>query len=87
MNDAKITLRFQDNQQNCRMIVTQHKYTFILFRYNKILNSAYKNTPDNAENLVMLFSEMFILEIPGGPDPPPPTDPLPLDPRLKYTRP
>ena len=32
-----------------------------------------KNTPDNAENLEMLFSEMYILRIKGGgghPDPP-----------------
>ena len=33
-DDANITLRFQDNKQNCRRIVTGHKYTFILIRYN-----------------------------------------------------
>ena len=32
--DANITLRFRDNRQNCRRIVTWHKYTFILIRYN-----------------------------------------------------
>ena len=33
-DDANITLRFQDNKHNCRRIVTGHKYTFILSRYN-----------------------------------------------------
>ena len=40
-----------------------------------------KNTPDNAKNLEMLFSEIYILKIPGGggaADPPTP----PLDPCL-----
>ena len=62
-DDANITLRLQDNKQNCRMIVTWHKYTFMLIGYNnrrakragKFWNAhTKKNTPDNAENLEML---------------------------------
>ena len=65
--------------------------TFILFRYNnrrakragKFFNAHTKMTPDNAENLEMLFSEIYILKIPGGSRPPTPRPPPPpLDPRL-----
>ena len=34
-DDANITLRFQHYKQSCRRIVTWHKYTFILIRYNR----------------------------------------------------
>ena len=37
-----------------------------------ILKETCKITPDNAEILEMLFSEIYILKIPGGPDPPDP---------------
>ena len=92
-DDANITLRIQDNKQNCRRIATWHKYTFIVIRYDKqaskanrkILKCAYKNTPDNAENLEMLFSEMYILKNPVGVQTPPPN--TPLDPRLNPSNP
>ena len=67
MQIYNITLRVRDNKQNCRRIVTWHKYTFILIRYNnrrakraeKKYKCAYKNTQRAWTHQIQISSTTF----------------------------
>ena len=87
-DDANITLRFQDNKQNCRRIVTWHEYTIILIRYNnrqakrtgKFWNAHQKkNTRSRRKSWNVVLRDVYFENSRGGGfRPPTPTPPLDL---------
>ena len=98
-DDANKTLRFQDNKQNCRRIVTWHKYTFILIRYKNrqakrtgtFWNTHTKKTPllcRKSWNAILRAWDLYFENSKGGGggfQTPTPTPPL--DPRLNPPNP